>query len=58
MEDDYELPIAQGVVVTNGLTAPLSRQGNVLSNLQLQAGVTSQIRLTLSSVHRYRLGIK
>jgi hypothetical protein len=58
MEDDYELPIAQSVMVANGVTATLRRQGNVLSNLQLQAGVTSQIRLTLSSVHRYRLGIK
>jgi hypothetical protein len=58
MEDDYKLPIAQGVMVTNGAAEPLSHQGNVLSDLQLQAGVTSQIRLTLSSVHRYRLGIK
>lgn len=58
VEDDYELPIANGVVVTNGATTPLRHQGNVLSKLQLQAGVTSQIRLTLSSVHRYRLGIK
>jgi hypothetical protein len=58
MEDDYKLPITTGVMVTNGTAAPLSHQGNVLSNLQLQAGVTSQIRLTLSSAHRYRLGIK
>lgn len=58
MEDDYNLPIAKGVMVTDGEPTPLSHKGNVLSNLQLHAGVTSRIRLTLASAHRYRLGIK
>jgi len=57
-EDDYELPIADGSILSGGISAPLQYRGNVLTQLDLKAGVTSQVRLKLSSNHRYRLGIK
>jgi hypothetical protein len=57
-EDDYKLPIAESAITTNGETMSLTHEGNVLSGLNLTANVTSQVRITLTSGHRYRLGIK
>ncbi|MCQ1950812.1 hypothetical protein NNX28_12860 [Arthrobacter sp. zg-Y859] len=58
MEDGFVLPIKGGTVSTGSTHVALKNKGNVLSNLKLEAGVTSHIRLKLSSPHRYRLGIK
>lgn len=58
IEEDYELPIDKVSIITAGVTSPLKHQGNTLTQLELKAGTTSQVRLTLSSNHRYRLGIK
>lgn len=58
LEDDYTLPISEGVLTAGGTSEPLKHQGNVLSQLQLKAGITSLVRLKLSSNHRYRLGVK
>lgn len=58
LETGYELPIAEGSLVTSGVSTPLERDGNLLTRLQLKAGVTSHVRLKLKSNHRYRLGVK
>lgn len=58
IEDDYVLPIAGGTVTTMGVVEELSYKDNVLAQIELKAGVTTQVRLRLSSNHRYRLGIK
>ncbi|MGM0930067.1 MAG: hypothetical protein ACQEXN_10190 [Actinomycetota bacterium] len=58
VEDDYTLPISEGLMTVKGTSVPLGYQGNVLSQLQLTAGITSHVRLKLSSRHRYRLGVK
>lgn len=58
IEDDYMLPIFEGVLTAGGTSEPLKHEGNVLSQLQLKAGVTSHVRLKLSANHRYRLGVK
>ena len=57
-EDDFELPIVHGSLMTDGGATPLNHNGNVLTRLELKAGVRSQVRLKLSSNHRYRLGVK
>ncbi|WP_372698243.1 hypothetical protein [Arthrobacter sp. JSM 101049] len=58
VEEDYELPIDNASIITAGVTTPLKHKGNILAQLELKAGTTSQVRLKLSSNHRYRLGIK
>lgn len=58
IEDGFQLPIDNSVLVTNGVSTPLTHEGNVLSAVQLKANVTSQIRVTLSSAHRYRLAVR
>lgn len=58
MEDGFVLPLSGGTVTTGSTQLAISIKGNVLSNLKLEAGVTSHIRLKLSAAHRYRLGIK
>jgi hypothetical protein len=57
-EDDYLLPIETAVMRTGTVESTLPVDGNVLSNVHLQAGVTAQVRIRLSSTHRYRLGVK
>ncbi|WDF35076.1 hypothetical protein PTW37_16355 (plasmid) [Arthrobacter agilis] len=57
-EDDYQLPIASSTITTNGKASPLTHKGNTLTDMSLSANVTSQVRISLSSNHRYRLGIK
>lgn len=58
IETDYQLPIDDGYLTTGGVSTLLKHNGNILAQLQLRAGVTSHIRLKLSSNHRYRLGVK
>lgn len=58
VEEDYELPIVSAAVTTGVVSAPVKHDGNILFQLDLKADVTSQVRLRLSSKHRYRLGIK
>lgn len=58
MEDDFVLPITYGSILTDGVTAVVSHQGNKLSGVNLKAGVTSQLQLQLSTNHRYRVGVK
>jgi hypothetical protein len=57
-EDGYTLPVSSAHVATSGKAQPIAHAGNVLLDLQLGAGDTTVIRLTLSSPHRYRLGVK
>jgi hypothetical protein len=58
IESAYELPIVEGALMTSGSHVPLVCKGNLLTSLELKAGVTSHIRLKLKSDHRYRLGVK
>lgn len=58
IEEDYELPIVSASITTGGVSVPVKHDGNVIFQLELKADVTSQVRLQLSSNHRYRLGIK
>lgn len=58
LEDDFQLPIVNGSMMADGGSIPLDHKGNVLTQLELKAGVRSQVRLKLSSNHRYRLGVK
>lgn len=57
-EDDYQLPIADVVMETSDGIVGVAREGNTLTDVSLQAGITSQLRLKLASSHRYRLGVK
>jgi len=58
VEEKYVLPILSGSLRSGDHSAPLEFENNVLSNINLKAGVPSQVRLKLSSNHRYRLGVK
>ncbi|GAB3619915.1 hypothetical protein GCM10027417_11760 [Glutamicibacter endophyticus] len=58
MEEDFCLPITQGTILTDGAAQSVVYEGNVLSSIELKAGVTSQIQLQLSTNHRYRIGVK
>jgi hypothetical protein len=57
-EDDYVLPIETAVLQSDDGETSLPIDGNVLANVALKAGVTSQVRLRLATSHRYRLGVK
>lgn len=57
-EEGYLLPMKSASATTYGVTTGLNHEGNVLTGLELSGGVTTQIRLQLSTNHRYRLGIK
>ncbi len=57
-EDGYTLPISAAKVADHGGTTALTHAGNVIKDLHLPRGATTLVRLTLSSDHRYRLGVK
>lgn len=58
MEDDYTLPISAARVLVNGSASSVAHADNVLKDIHLVEGVTTQVRLTFSNQHRYRLGVK
>ena len=58
MEDDYTLPISAARILMADGGSPITHADNVLRDIHLDEGVTTQVRLTFSSDHRYRLGVK
>lgn len=58
MEDDYTLPISAARILANGTATPITHADNVLKDFHLVEGVTTQVRLTFSTQHRYRLGVR
>jgi hypothetical protein len=57
-EDDYILPITAARLTNASGSQPIAHVDNTLKALRLTEGLTSHLRLTLSSNHRYRLGVK
>ena len=58
MEDDYTLPISAARLVAEHGEIPVTHADNVLKDLHLQQDSTAHLRLSFSTHHRYRLGVK
>jgi hypothetical protein len=57
-EPDYTLPISGASLVNEQGPVEVAWDGNVLNDVVLKAGVTSQLHLALSADHRYRLAVR
>ena len=57
-EEDYVLPLTDAHITVSGEKVPVQHAGNTMKELYLTANNTTVIRLTLSTRHRYRLGVK
>lgn len=57
-EESYVLPLSDANMTVSGEKVPVQHAGNVIKALDLTADSTTVIRLTLSTRHRYRLGVK
>jgi len=57
-EEGYVLPLSDAHISVSGEKVPVQHAGNVIEGVVLTAGKTTVIRLTLSTPHRYRLGVK
>ncbi|MDB0039017.1 hypothetical protein N9F54_00440 [Actinomycetota bacterium] len=57
-EAEYTLPVSDAHITVSGERVPIHLAGNVLKDLNLTANNTTEIRLTMSTRRRYRLGVK
>jgi len=57
-EEGYVLPLSDAHISVSGEKVPVQHAGNVIEGVVLTADKTTVIRLTLSTPHRYRLGVK
>lgn len=57
-EDDYTLPMQNVAQVIDGQRVDLSFEGNVIKNIVIPSGQRAEIRLSLDSQQRYRLGMR
>jgi hypothetical protein len=57
-EEKYTLPVTSATVTVDGVTSPITWNDNVLVGLDLSAGLTARVRLSVPPGHRYRLGVR
>lgn len=57
-EDDYTLPMQNVAQIIDGERVDLSFDGNVIKNILIPSGQRAEIRLSLISQQRYRLGMR
>lgn len=57
-EEKYILPVTSATVTVDGMTSPVTWNDNVLVGLDLPAGLTARVRLSVPPGHRYRLGVR
>lgn len=58
VEENYTLPVTSATVTVDGVTSPVAWNDNVLMDLDLHAGLTARVRLSVPPGHRYRLGVR
>ena len=56
-EKDFTLPISEVIQVDGDRHNSLSFRGNVIDDVQIGEGLTTTLRIKLSSADRFRLGI-